>query len=291
MDTVLHEITPLGEKDCLYIADRHKKEYTYPIHNHSVFELNFTEHAAGVRRRVGDHSEVIGDYDLVLITSAELEHVWEQNECTSPDIREVTVQFTLDLNTPMLQRTPFISMRRMLERAQNGLAFPLSAIMHVYPLLDTLSSEKDGFYSVLKFYSILYELSKCNDARMLSSSSFAKVELPSDSRRVTKVQQYISMHYLEELRLSQLSDLAGMTPTAFSRFFKLHTGKSLSDYIIDMRLGLAARQLVDTSKSIAEISFYCGFNNLSNFNRIFKKRKNCSPKEFREVYHKKRIIV
>ena len=79
---VIHEITPLMGKDAFYIADRRKKEFTYPIHNHEVFELNFVEHAAGVRRIVGDSNEVIGDYDLVLITSPDLEHVWEQNTCT-----------------------------------------------------------------------------------------------------------------------------------------------------------------------------------------------------------------
>ena len=66
---VIHEITPLMGKDVLYIADRRKKEFTYPIHNHEVYELNFVEHAAGVRRIVGDSNEVIGEYDLVLITS------------------------------------------------------------------------------------------------------------------------------------------------------------------------------------------------------------------------------
>ena len=66
---IIHEITPLMGKDVLYIADRHKKEFTYPIHNHSVYELNFVENAKGVRRIVGDSQEVIGDYDLCLITS------------------------------------------------------------------------------------------------------------------------------------------------------------------------------------------------------------------------------
>lgn len=65
---IIREITPLSDKDCFYIAERYKTEFTYPIHNHSEFELNFTEKAAGVRRVVGDSSEVIGDYDLVLIT-------------------------------------------------------------------------------------------------------------------------------------------------------------------------------------------------------------------------------
>lgn len=87
-----------------------------------------------------------------------------------------------------------------------------------------------------------------------------------------------------------MSDLAGMTPVAFSRFFKLRTGKSLSDYIIYLRLGFAARLLVDSTRSIAEICYECGFNNLSNFNRIFKKKKGCSPKEFRDNYRKKKIL-
>ena len=92
-ENFIREITPLSDKDCFYIADRHKKEFTYPMHCHREFELNFVEHAPGVRRVVGDSAEVIGDYDLVLITSPDLEHVWEQNTCTSENIREITIQF------------------------------------------------------------------------------------------------------------------------------------------------------------------------------------------------------
>lgn len=289
---VIHEITPLMGKDALYIADRRKKEFTYPIHNHEVFELNFVEHAAGVRRIVGDSNEVIGDYDLVLITSPDLEHVWEQNTCTSDNIREITVQFYLDLSDDgFLSRNPFISLRKMLKEARKGLSFPMDAIMHVYQQLDTLSSVKDGFYAVMQFLTILYELSRCKEARTLATSSYAKVEVESDSRRVLKVKNYIAKNYMDEVRLNTLADIAGMSPSAFSRFFKLHTGRNLSEYIIEMRLGYASRMLVDTAKSVAEISFQSGFNNLSNFNRIFRKRKGCSPSEFRDNYHKTRIIV
>ena len=289
---VIHEITPLMGKDVLYIADRKKKEFTYPIHNHEVYELNFVEHASGVRRIVGDSNEVIGEYDLVLITSPDLEHVWEQNTCVSNDIREITIQFDLDLSdSGIFARNPFNSMKKMMLEARKGLCFPMDAIMRVYQQLDTLSSIKDGFYAFMQFLTILYELSKCDGARTLSSSSFAKVEVTSDSRRVQKVKSFIDQHYKDEIRLTQVADIAGMSPSAFSRFFKLHTGRNLSEYIIDLRLGYASRMLVDSTHSIAEIGFGCGFNNLSNFNRIFKKRKGCSPSEFRENYHKTRIIV
>lgn len=289
---VMHEITPLMGRDVLYIADRRKKEFTYPIHNHEVFELNFVEHAAGVRRIIGDSSEVIGDYDLVLITSPQLEHVWEQNTCTSEEIREITIQFDFGMvEDSIFGRNPFLSIRKMMNEARKGLCFPLSAIMSVYKQLDTLSSIKDGFYAVMQFMTILYELSRCEGARTLASSSFAKIAVEDSSRRIFKVKNFINENYMDELRLAQMADIAGMSASAFSRFFKQHTGRNLSDYIIDIRLGYATRKLVDTSRSISEISFECGFNNLSNFNRIFKKKKGCSPSEFRENYHKTRIIV
>lgn len=289
---IIHEITPLMGKDVLYIADRHKKEFTYPIHNHSVYELNFVENAKGVRRIVGDSQEVIGDYDLCLITSPDLEHVWEQNECHSDDIREITVQFDFSMSDDTLfGRNPYASITRMMQEAKKGLSFPLQAIMKVYGMLDTLSSVKDGFYAVQQFLTILYELSRCENARTLASSSYAKVAVEDDSRRILKVKNFISKNYMDELRLPELASLAGMSSSAFSRFFKLHTGRNISEYIIDLRLGYAARMLVDTDKCISEIGFDCGFNNLSNFNRIFKKKKGCSPSEFRESYHKTRIIV
>ena len=289
---IIHEITPLMGKDVLYIADRHKKEFTYPIHNHSVYELNFVENAKGVRRIVGDSQEVIGDYDLCLITSPDLEHVWEQNECHSDDIREITIQFDFSMSDETLfGRNPYASITRMMQEAKMGLSFPMQAIMKVYGMLDTLSSVKDGFYAVQQFLTILYELSRCENARTLASSSYAKVTVEDDSRRILKVKNFISKNYMDELRLPELASLAGMSSSAFSRFFKLRTGRNISEYIIDLRLGYAARMLVDTAKSISEIGFDCGFNNLSNFNRIFKKKKGCSPSEFRESYHKTRIIV
>ena len=292
MTQVLQEITPLSEKDCFYVVERHKSEFLFPIHSHSEYELNFIENGAGVRRIVGDSVEEIGDYELTLVAGERLEHAWEQGNCRSADVREITIQFSRTLfSEELLARKQFRTIRDMFRKASNGLTFSLKAIMKVYSLLDVLASEPDGFEQFQRLLQILYTLSNDEGARVLASSSFANMEHNVESRRVRKVQEYINAHYSEEIRLEDCAAMVGMSPSAFSRFFKQHTGRTLMDYIIDIRLGNAARLLVDTSEGISEISFACGFNNLSNFNRAFKARRGYTPRDFRTLFKKNRGFV
>lgn len=289
---ILQEIAPLGENDLMYVADRHKACCDFPLHRHTLCELNFVEHGAGCERIVGDSVEEIGEYELVLITSPNLEHTWAQGHCQNRDIHEITIQFGADFEARnVLSTNPFRSIQKMFVRAQRGLCFPMAAIMSVYPRLQRLSSIRDGFEAAIEMAYIMHELSKFDNARELSSSSFAQVRATSESRRVARVKEYVSAHYADEIRLEQLSAMVSMAPTAFSRFFKLRTGKTLSDYIVDVRLGIASRKLVDMDEPISSICFDCGFNTLSNFNRLFRSRKGCSPTEFREKYAKTKVIV
>lgn len=292
MSQVLHEITPLSDKDCFYVVERHKSEFLFPIHSHGEFELNFIENGAGVRRIVGDCVEEIGDYELTLVAGENLEHAWEQGNCRSTDVREITIQFSRDLfSDGFLARKQFQSIREMFQKASNGLAFSLKAIMKVYAMLDVLALEQDGFEQFLHLLQILYILSNDEHARVLASTSFAQVARNAESRRVQKVREYINAHYSEEIRLDDCAAIVGMAPSAFSRFFKQQTGRTLMDYIIDVRLGNAARLLVDTAASISEISYACGFNNLSNFNRTFKSRRGYTPRDFRTLFKKNSVFV
>ena len=292
MNKAFTEITRLSDKDCFYIVERHKTEFTYPLHQHKEFELNFIERGGGVRRIVGDSVESIGDYELVLLGGEDLEHVWEQGSCKSKDIREITVHFSGDIfGDGLLSRNQFASIRRMLQRADHGLSFPLPTIMKVYSVLDTIADESERFVQFLKFMYVLYELSVSDDARVLASSSFSHAHKTTESNRVQKVKEYINDNYARQLNLSDMADLVGMSPGAFSRFFRQRTGRTLSDYIIDIRLGHAARMLVDSSKNISEICYECGFNNLSNFNRTFKAKRNYTPRDFRAMFKKNKVIV
>lgn len=291
MNKIITEITPLSEKDCFYLVDRLKDRFTYPVHRHEEFELNFLANGTGARRVVGDSMETIGDYELVLVGHG-IEHGWEQHHCHNDKIREVTIQFSRDLfGDSLLGKTLLAPIKKMLDLSANGIAFGPSAILKVFSRLDTLTRLEVGFYRMLELMAVLHDLAESGDYRQLSSSSFASLQHNGDSRRVQKVQEYINTHYKEEIRLAELAELVGMTPTAFSRFFKLRTGRSISDYLIDIRLGHATRALVDSTDSVAEICYECGFNNISNFNRIFKKKKGNSPKVFRDIYQHHKTLV
>lgn len=292
MAKVFTEITRLSDKDCFYIVERHKTEFTYPLHQHKEYELNFIEHGKGVRRIVGDCVEEIGEYDLVLLGGEDLEHVWEQGSCTSKDIREITIQFSGDIfGAELLSRNQFASIQRMLRKANHGLSFSMPSIMKVYSTLDSIAAEQEKFMQFLKVLYVLYELSISDDARVLASGSFSHSSQSQETDRVQKVKQYIYDHYSDSLRLETLAELVGMSPVAFSRFFRQRTGRTLSEYIVEIRLGFAARMLVDTSKNISEICYECGFNNLSNFNRTFKAKRNYTPRDFRAMFKKTKAIV
>ena len=219
MSQIMHEITPLSDKDCFYVVERHKSEFLFPIHRHPEYELNFIENGAGVRRIVGDSVEEIGDYELTLVAGDQLEHAWEQGNCRSGDIREITIQFSSSLfSAELLARRQFQSIREMFQKASFGLSFSHKAIMKVYPILDVLASESDGFEQFQQFLRILYVLSNDDQARVLASTSFAQVERNVQSRRIRKVQEYINAHYAEDIRLDACAALVGMAPSAFSRF-------------------------------------------------------------------------
>lgn len=292
MSKVLYEITPLSEKDCIYIVERYKSEFLFPIHTHKEFELNFVENGKGVLRVVGDSIEEIGDYDLTLVCGSNLEHAWEQGNCTGSDVREITIQFDPDLfPSNLLNKNQFSAISKLLRKAERGVSFSRRAVMLVYEKLNSLPKEQHRFTQYLNFLWIMNTLAEDADSRILSSGSFAKVSRDTGSRRIYKVKQYIGGHYSEDIRLETLSELVGMTPSAFSRFFRQQTGRTVMEYIIDIRLGNAARLLVDTTDGIAEICYACGFNNLSNFNRLFKAKRGYTPRDFRALFKKNRVFV
>ena len=288
------EVSPLSSKDCFILIERQKTNFNFPIHIHPECELNFIENAKGAQRIVGDSIEEIDEEELVLVTNPHLEHAWKDYRNVSKNIHEITIQFHPDLLTDtFLNKNQMISIRQLFRHAERGVAFSRESIAKVRPLLKTLTCENDSFYSLIKVLIILHEFSIDKGMRELSTGQFAAnvMHQHSSDESLGRVMDYLSRHYSEVIRLSEVAEMVNMSESSFCRFFKQHTSKSFIDFLTDIRLGAASRALIDSSLSIAEIGYDCGFNNLSNFNRIFKKKKGVTPSEFRDNYRKNKTII
>ncbi|TDW96317.1 helix-turn-helix domain-containing protein [Dinghuibacter silviterrae] len=281
---ILKESPPLTKADCFSIFSRYKTEFNFPVHYHEEFELNFIESAPGVRRIVGSSMEEINDLELVLV-GPNIPHAWFTHKCTSEQILEITIQFHRDLfHETFLKRNQLNFVRMMFERSLKGISFSRRTIERLAPRLKTLPG-KEGFDSVMELMGILHELSISPDSRTLSDDvNYNSDMIYADVQRVEKVVDFINEHFGRTVRLAEAADLVDMSETAFSRFFKAKTGITFVDYLNDIRIGHASMMLIDTTTSISEVAAGCGFTSITNFNRIFKKRKGIVPTEFREKH-------
>jgi len=288
---MLKEITPLTASDCFTLFSRTKKEFDFPLHHHEEMELNFIINAKGAKRMIGDHIEEIDDMELVLI-GPNLPHVWKTNKCKSNNIREITIQFHKDLFAEkMLRRNQLHFIRDLFEKSKRGILFSKTTTRQLSSRLQNLGN-KQGFDSVLELMSILHDLSTSRNIRMLSDASFTNIQPSSSSRRIEKVIEYMNKNFDRQVVLADAAKISNMTSVSFSRFFKAHTGISFIDNLMEIRLGHASRLLIDTNHPVSEVAYNCGFNNISNFNRLFKKKKGCTPKHFREDYLKEtRVFI
>lgn len=290
MTKIYREVTPLTSNDCFMVFARTKSKFDFPLHFHEEFELNFIENASGAKRIIGDNIEIISDIELVLVGS-NTSHGWFTHECKNSNIHEITIQFHKDLfDEKFLKRNQMSFVRSMLERSSRGISFSPEAINLIKPRLLGLS-QTSGFSSIMELMSILNDLSVSRNMRTLTTISFANEKITYDSNRIEKAFDYMKNNYDKDISLEDISKIVNMSVVSFSRFIKKSTGKTFIDSFNDIRLGHASRLLIDTRLSIAEVSYKCGYNNLSYFNRIFKKKHSHTPKEFRDNYSGTRTFI
>ncbi|MCW3805373.1 AraC family transcriptional regulator [Plebeiibacterium marinum] len=280
-DQIHREITPLKENDCFLIFDRERKGFTFPIHFHPEFEINYIANAVGAKRVVGDHIGEAEERELVMV-GPNLYHGWENGNYNPNDmLHEITIQFPRELfDEALFNRNLLKPIKELFGNANRGILFSQDTIRLIEPKLLELS-KKRGFDSFLEFQSLLYDLAISRDQQLLTNVAFQRQSDFHNSERIETVYNYIKENYALKLKVEDAAQLVNMSVVSFSRLIKQRTGKSFVDFVNEIRLGIATRSLIETNKSVSEICFECGFNNISNFNRIFRKKQNCTPSEFR----------
>lgn len=280
---VHREITPLSQDDSFLVFDRIKNHFDFPIHFHPEYELNFISNGKGVRRVVGDSIEEIDNLELVLV-GPNLEHGWETYNCKSQKVYEITIQFHNNLfDERLLSRRIFKSIKELLHRSNRGILFSAKITKDLKARIMALS-KIDSMDYFMELLSILQDLATSRNQRQLSTYSSSMEDIFENSDQIKIVYEFIHQNFGRKITLAEISELVNMSPVTFNRFIKKRTGRTFIEYTNETRISYASRWLIDSNMKIAEISFKCGFNNIANFNRVFKKVKKCTPTEFKEEF-------
>lgn len=278
MKDIQKEITPIAAEDLFIVLNHPNAKFDYPVHYHSDYEINLVMDTYGTRT-VGDSEEEFNTLDLIMI-GPNIPHAWKGEVVEGNHV--VTIQFSDKLlNFPILGKRLFSSIKQLLIESQHGISFSEQIQLLMKDKILKLT-KMQGFHTVLEFFSILYELSIA-DRRILVSNQYDTKDTvrTSKSRRIAKVCEYIDKNIEEPIRLGDVAQLVSMSESAFSHFFKKKTNCTFIDYVTNLRIARACQLLSETTYTVAEICYTCGFNNLSNFIRIFKKKKGSTPQEYR----------
>ena len=288
---IFREITPLGQNDVYVLLDSYSNGFDYPIHSHPEYELNLVMGVSGVRL-VGDNTERFNEYDLVLL-SPYLYHKWTGEESEDGKLKKyrvVTIQFSIDLfEGPMFQKERFYRIRKMLDNSIRGIKFEGDVFKTAMTKMLSLTKDK-GFTNILEFIDLLDLLSKTQSITYLASEGFTPATLKWESKRIQQAYNYIIKNFSEtKFKLNDVAALINMSESAFSHFFRKYTNKSFTEFLTDVRIGHTCKLLLSTDETISQIAYRSGFNNIANFNRLFKKNKNCTPLEYRQRHKEKTI--
>ena len=283
MKYILKEITPLGKND-LFIANYWPdNQMDFPLHFHEDYELCLTLNVRG-KRILGNLVEDFTEKDLVITTPNVLHCYIRDDAFLNVRCEVVVIQFPKELPSWGIFDTDQLrNIRNLLCQPAPGLKFSEETAEAVRERLLRLP-RTEGFEAVQLFFGILHELA-CADRTQVELIGVQSSDstLPH-SRRINKIVQFVEKNYHHKISLEDVGELVGMSASSVSRFFKQRTRHNFWDYLNGFRIDRAAQMMIETEHTISEISYACGFNNISNFNRVFRERIGTTPSDYRNKF-------
>lgn len=251
--------------------------FIFKWHYHPEYELTLITQGSG-KRLVGDSYQNYEAGDLVLL-GPDLPHTWVSNPShKKKHVSAVVIQFSQKFIQSFLHFNEFKEVSTLLASAARGLAFSSRELANEIVQLP----KKSGIEKVTALFLILQKLAR-QKPKKLASDYFRAVRGTENEKRINIICQYVQRHAAEKILLDKVASLVHLSRSAFCKFFKRATGKTLSEYVNDLRIANACELLIESDKPINEIAYQTGFDSLTYFNRLFIKRKKMTPRQFREA--------
>ncbi|WP_419869967.1 AraC family transcriptional regulator [Chryseobacterium sp. CT-SW4] len=261
-------------------------EFNWAYHYHPEIELVCIVAGSGTRH-VGYHKSNYTNGDLVLIGS-NIPHSGFGLNSTDPH-EEIVLQFKEEIFQFPAEEVEARSIKNLLELSKYGILYGSSTKKLILPKLKKLM-ENEGYKRYLLLLEILFELSTCEDYTLLNNEIMPYTIISKNKARLENIFTYVENNYDKEIPIEEVAKLANLTLPAFCNFFKKATQITFTEFVNRYRINKACL-LMAQNKSISECSYSCGFNNVTYFNRMFKKYTDKTPSEFIKDYSHNEVNI
>lgn len=253
-------------------------------HFHPEYEIVLNLKSNGTRI-IGDSVELFDHYDLVLIGS-KIPHSWNyyKSEKGLPENHGIMLHFRQSsLGDALLAQHELSCIRGLLENADRGIAFSVEDARKVEKYL-TQMINSTGIDKMIDFFNIMRVLCNSDKKVLLCTENYKQAYDERGNKKMADVYAYIRENYFRPLTLEKISRIAHMSPFAFSRFFKKHSGACFVEYLNRVRTNKACYLLRETEYQVHDIAVECGYGSISNFNKQFRKTEGIAPRDYRAQF-------
>ena len=262
------------------------KEKQQKWHYHPEIELVYVNNGSG-KRQVGLNLSNYNDGLLILVGS-NLPHTGF-TDYFDKSRKEVVIQFKEDFIGDSIKKVfEFKNILSLIKTSEKGIVFNGEIKKKIGLAMLGLQYETN-FQKIITLITILNDLSMSNDYEILNISNY-NIDGINENDRIKKAFNFIKENYKNDVLLKEIANEVHMTAPSFCRYFKSQTNKTFIEFLIEYRINNALKLLTHTEKDIKNISFECGFNNYSHFNRSFKKINSISPSDYRKKINKSQLI-
>ena len=273
---------PRGSKASIKV-DHEVLDHFYPYyHTHEEVQLTLIIHGSGTAY-IGDRIISFYEGDIFLI-GQQLPHVFKDDiREKKSGIESISIFFLPEFLGPHFLDIPEAKdISVLIAESLRGVRINSSQELGINQKIIKIL-EMDGISRIMHLLKVLEEIAHSNTIEFITGPDYHKPRRQSDGQKINEVFNFLIEHYHHDIRLAEVADVANMSPTSFCRYFKQHTRKSYSTFLNELRIGQACKLLIENADPVNQIAFATGFNNISNFNRQFKKIVGITPSAYQNL--------
>lgn len=273
---------PKPESESFRVLEFRGERPTCVWHYHSEYQLSLIINGMG-QRVIGDRIQAIAPGEVSLV-GPNLPHVWQYDKEPPNEVHVIVVHFRSDFaGAEFLEKPEMNSIVQLFERSRRGLQLRGHDRDNVELTIRSLLKRK-GLSRVIGLLEILDVFASSNQTETICSPSFCQPEDGPQLDRLKTVCSFVEAHLDQPINRDQAASVVHLTPNAFSRYFKQRSGITFQEFLNNRRIGHACRLLMDPNPTVTEISLRCGFQNITSFNRCFRRLKGTNPSDFRRKF-------